>query len=85
MTPWCLAFPPPALFFVCTQDMMVLSTATENSSLSQKDIIDVFSQLKAACNAWLTVKSNCEAMIRSSIFYYTEEPKAMKFMPLIEN
>lgn len=84
MTPWRLAFPPPALFSVCTQDMMVLSRATENSSISQKDIIDAFSQLKATSNAWLAVKSNCEAMIRSSIFDYIEEPKAMKFM-LIEN
>lgn len=64
---------------------MVLSTATENSSLSQKDIIGAFSQIKSTCNAWLAVKSNCEAKIRSSIFDHAEEPKAMKFMPLIEN
>lgn len=82
------SLPPPLVFgfFVCTWDTKGLSRATENSSLSQRDIVDAFSQNpKTACNAWLTMKSNCEGMVRSSIFPYIEETKAIKFMPLIKN
>lgn len=68
-------------------DPKALSTAIENSSLSQKDIIDAFSQnQRQLVNAWLTVKSNCEGMVKSSIFAYIEEPQAInKFMPLTKN